>query len=231
MSEPRLHVVVETGNDANPATAPTDQNAVAAPVKITKPKFRDRFKSKLPPDIGGVVTPLQALPVMRIADAIDFARLHPDEENYWTGEQCFVDVPIKGEKRMMLCIINEELAVKHFAAKRIRRFQLALAARPHDAFFLCIVPTQNLDNTWNKTAHEACMAAKHYWTQALSRKQEQGIEGYMLKYAEDQDAFPPPKWPSYAIDEILEVSFCEAMIEDENHPAFARLLGRKQDLK
>ena len=37
-------------------------------------------------------------------------------------------------------------------SKKIKRQRLALASKPHDVFFLCIVPSQNLDNSWNATA-------------------------------------------------------------------------------
>ena len=37
-------------------------------------------------------------------------RLHPDEDAYWSPELCFVNVPIKGQKRDTLHLIDEELA-------------------------------------------------------------------------------------------------------------------------
>ena len=51
-----------------------------APFKIAKPGFLNRFQSKRPATIAGVETLLTALPVLRIADANDFVRLHPSEE-------------------------------------------------------------------------------------------------------------------------------------------------------
>ena len=48
--------------------------------------------------------------------------------------------------------------------------------------------------------------------------------------AKDQDAFPPPKWPSRSLDELLEVTFKEANIDYDRHPALLRLIGAKQDL-
>ena len=125
-------------------------------LKIVKPNFLEKFKSKRPPDIGGVETLLTALPISKIGDVGDWARLHPSEDEYWTPELCFVSVPIKGTKRDMLHLIDEDIAMEHLAAKKIQRFRLALASKPHDVFFFCIVPSQNLDNPWNQSALEAC---------------------------------------------------------------------------
>ena len=66
-------------------------------------------------------------------------RLHPDEETYWSPELCFVNVPIKGQKRDTLHLINEDLAMRHLPSGKIQHFRLALATKPHDAFFLCDV--------------------------------------------------------------------------------------------
>ena len=43
--------------------------------------FLTKFKSKRPPTIAGVDTVLTAMPVMRISDANDWVRLHPDEDD------------------------------------------------------------------------------------------------------------------------------------------------------
>jgi hypothetical protein len=206
-----------------------DENVVPL-VKIAKPKFTERFKSKRPPSFGGVETVLGPLPIMRISDANDFVRLHPSEDEYWTEDLCFTSVPIKGEKRDMLCVIDEALADQYLNAKKIKRQRLALATKPHDAMFFCIIPTQHTDNAWNKSTLEACEKAKQLWTQATSRKLEDGVEGYKITFATHQDAFPDPKWTTRTIDELLEVTFHEAMIEDENHPALRRLIGARQDL-
>ena len=119
-------------------------------LKIVKTNFLEKFKSKRPPDIGGIETLLTALPILKIGEVGDFARLHPSEDEYWTPELCFVSVPIKGAKRDMLHLIDEDIAMAHLAAKKIKRFRLALATKPHDVFFFCIVPSQNLDSSWNE---------------------------------------------------------------------------------
>ena len=148
-----------------------------AAVKIVKPSgFLEKFRSKRSPTIAGVETLLTALPILRIADANDFVRLHPSED-YWSPELCFVSVPIHGEKRDQLHLIDEELAMQHLSAKKIQRQRLALASKPHDSFFFCIIPSQNLDNSWNATALQACEMAKNLWVQVSSRKAE-GVDSY-----------------------------------------------------
>ena len=142
---------------------------------------------------------------------------------------CFVSVPIKGAKRDMLHVIDDDLAVQYLPAKKIKRHRLALACKPHDVFFFCIVPSQNLDNAWNADALKACHRAQTHWIQALSRRSE-GAEGYEIKFAQDQGAFPEPKWPSRSLDELLEVTFKDANIDHDRHPGLLRLIGAKQDL-
>jgi hypothetical protein len=198
-------------------------------LKIVKPKFSERFKSKNAPSISGVETLLTALPIIKIGDVNDWTRLHPSEDDYWSCELCFVSVPIKGVKRDMLHLIDDDLAVQHLPAKKIMRHRLALASKPHDVFFFCIVPSQNLDNPWNADAQKACGGAQSHWIQALSRRSE-GAEGYEIKSARDPSAFPEPKWPSRSLDELLEVTFKDANIDHDRHPGLLRLIGAKQDL-
>ena len=120
-------------------------------VPIAKPgEFNlDKFKAKRAATVANVETLPSPLPVHNMAAAKDFVRLHPDEENYWSAELCFVDVPIKGQKHNTLHLIDEDLALQFLEAGEIKRFRLALASKPNDVFFLCEVPTQNLDNSWN----------------------------------------------------------------------------------
>ena len=123
------------------------------PVSIAKPSGfdLDKFKSKRGAAMAGVETLQTALPVHRISDAKDFVRLHPDVARYWSSEMCFVNVPIKGERRDTLHLIDEDLAMEFLPPARVKRFRLALASKPWDVFFLCEVPTQNLEDVWNST--------------------------------------------------------------------------------
>jgi hypothetical protein len=56
--------------------------------------------------------------------------LHPDEEKYWSSELCFVNVPIIGQKRDTLHLIDEELAMEYLSTKQIKRCRLALGTMP-----------------------------------------------------------------------------------------------------
>jgi len=200
-----------------------------AQTAIPKPEERfslDRFKSKLDTSGGGVETLLSALPISSIGRAGDFVRLHPDEDNYWTPELCFVNVPVDGQKDRVLHLIDEDVAKRHDLQDKIVRFRLALATKPGNAFFLCRVPSQNLTNIWNKTACDACEQAKTLWTQAVSKK-EPNTEGYRFTRALDQDMFAEPKWPAEALATLIERTFKGCMIQTDDHPGLLRLLGAK----
>lgn len=212
-------------DESNPGSEPVDVPAIAKPSAFDL----DKFKSKSASATAGVATLQSALPVLKIAEAKDFVRLHPDEGTYWSVELCFVSVPIKGQKRDTLHLIEEDLAMKHLPSSRIQRFRLALAAKPFDVFFLCYVPTRNLDNTWTASNVQACEQAKTLWTQATSRKDE-GVEAYKVDVARDEAAFPDPKWPSQSLYELIEVTFAGRMIEREDHPGILRLIGAQQSM-
>jgi hypothetical protein len=214
--------------DSSVAAEPSVEPAVEQPMQIAKPAKSglDAFKSKRGPNIAGVKELQTALPHHGMSAAKDYCRMHPDEANYWSDELCFVTVPIKGAKET-LHLIAEDLAMEHLPSGRIQRFRLALAAKPDDIFFLCHVPSQNLDNTWNETNLKACHEAKRLWTQATSRRME-GVDKYKVEYSEDPDAFPEPNWPAQTLDQLIETTFEGRMITSEDHPAFKRLKGRRQ---
>jgi hypothetical protein len=214
----KLHAV--TSEDINKDVAP-----IAKPSKFSL----DKFKTKHASAIANVETKPGQLPHHNIAQANDWVRLHPDEETYWSPEMCFVSVPIKGQRRDLLHLIDEELAMRYLSAKRIQRFRLALATKPFDVWFLCHIPTRNADNSFNASNLRACEQAKTLWVQVSSRKEE-GVEAYKIDFARDPDAFPVPKWPSQSLSELIEVAFDGRMIEEENHPALLRLIGAKQSL-
>jgi hypothetical protein len=187
----------------------------------------NKFKSKHAAAIANVETLQTALPHHTISQAKDFVRLHPNENAYWSPELCFVSVPVKGQSRDTLHLIDEELAIKFLPSARILRFRLALATKPLDKFFLCQVPTRNLDNSWNDSSLKGCVQAKTLWTSLSSRKEE-GVDAYKIDYARDADAFPEPIWPTQSLNELIAVTFAGRMIEREDHPGLLRLIGAKQ---
>jgi hypothetical protein len=186
----------------------------------------NKFKSTQTVSSAGVETLLTALPHYPIAQAKDFVRLHPDEDEYWSVELCFVSVPIKGQKQDTLHLIDEALAKRYLPRARVQRFRLALATKPNDVFFLCHVPSQDLGNSWNASNVQACEQAKTLWTQATSQKAE-NIEAYKVDKARDPDAFPQPKWPTQSLETLIEVTFAGRLIEIANSPALLRLIGAK----
>lgn len=189
----------------------------------------DKFRSKRAAAVANVDTMPGALPHHSIAQAKDFVRLHPDEDRYWSPELCFVSVPIKGQKRETLHLIDEELALRFLPSGKIQRFRLALATKPFDVFFLCHVPTRNEDNSWNVSNLQACERAKTFWVQATSRKEEH-VDAYKVDSARDLDAFPDPKWLTQTLDELINITFTGRMIDHEEHPALLRLIGAKQSV-
>jgi hypothetical protein len=109
----------------------------------------DKFKSKHAATVANVETLQSGLPHHKISQAKDYVRLHPDVEAYWSPVLCFVNVPIKGQKRDTLHLIDEELAMQYLPSGKILRRILALASKPFDVFFLCEMPFGNTDNSWN----------------------------------------------------------------------------------
>src|SRR5689334_119592 len=73
----------------------------------------DKFKSSRDAAVASVETLLGPLPHHPIAQAKDFVRLHRNEETHWSPELCFVAVPIKGQKRDTLHLIDESIAMQH----------------------------------------------------------------------------------------------------------------------
>jgi hypothetical protein len=214
---------------AVPLKAQDEDDPANEPISIAKPSGFDinKFKSKRGAALAGVETLQTALPVHRISEAKDFVRLHPDEEEFWSPELCFVSVPIKGEKRDTLHLIEEDIALEFLPPARVQRFSLVLATKPYDTFFLCVVPTQNLDNTWVASNLAACSQAKDFWVMASSRKAE-GVDAYKVDLARHKDAFPDPKWPTQSLFELIEATFAGRMIDCDDHPGLFRLIGARQ---
>jgi hypothetical protein len=188
---------------------PTLVKAIEDVTPIAKPDATpnlNKFKAKRTAAVASVETLQAGLPHHKFAEAKDFVRLHPDEDNYWSSEFCFVSVPIKGQKNDTLHLIDEDLAVQYLPIGKISHFRLALATKPLDIFFLCHIPTRNLDNKYNATAVAACEQSKTVWVQLTSLK-ERGIEDYERTLAHDPDAIPQPKWPTQSLDELIAKTF------------------------
>lgn len=210
-------------------TKKKEEDVNNVPIKKPGAFSLNKFKSTRT-ETAGVDNVTTGMPHMKIGEVKDFFRTHPDEENYWSCELCFVMVPIKGQKRDTLHLIHESLAVEYLPKGKIQRFRLVLATKPFDVMFLLHCPTVDLDNAWNATAEAACEQAKTIWTQVASRKDE-GIKSYDIGKARNQSAFPDPKWPQQSLEELIGKVFTGRIIEEADHPALLRLIGEKQDLK
>jgi hypothetical protein len=212
---------------ATPTPTVSKPNGGATPITKPQDDGLERFKSKRSGTPANVEVLLPPLPHNTIGQSKDYVRLHPNEAEYWSNELCFVNVPVHGQKRDTLHLIDEDLAMRHLESNQIKRCRLALATKPHDNFFLCEVPSQNLDNSWNQSALLACERAKTQWIIAASRKAEGG-ENYKIKGARDHDSFPEPKWPTQTLSELILTAFQGRLIDTEDHPGMLRLLGAKQ---
>ena len=106
-----------------------------------------KFESKHSAAAANVETLQMGLPHHTIAQAKDFVRLHPSEETYWSPELCFVNVPIKGQRRDTLHLITDDLAAEYLSSGQLQHWRLVLATKPYDRFFLCQIPTRNTDNS------------------------------------------------------------------------------------
>ena len=216
-----------TLRDVN-ADSSTEPEVTSIKKPADKPSL-DKFKSKKEPSAKVATLPTE-LPILKIADAKDYVRVHPDVDNYWSPELCFVNVPIKGQKKDRLHLIDEDLALKYIPPGPIQRFRLALATKPEDVLFLCQIPTRNLENDWNKAALKGIEQAKTFWTIVVSGKEE-GLETYKVVFAEDKkDGFDEPTWPigEQTLEDIILTCFSGFCIDKADHPGLLRLRGKKQ---
>jgi hypothetical protein len=153
--------------------APPSEPEPDPPVTVEKPAGSklDRFKSTRTAAPAGVKTLLGPMPVLKLSEAKDFVMVHPDPA-YWSSELCFVSVPVQGVKNNVNHLGFEDVLMSVVSDDEVERHALALASKPCGVFFLAIIPTQNLENTWNETALEGATKAKAGWVKVVSRRKE-----------------------------------------------------------
>ena len=153
------------------------------PPKIVKPAagFMEKFRSKRPPSIAGVETLLTALPILRIADANDSSGCIRRKRTTGRRELCFVSVPIKGEKRDMLHLIDEEIAVQYLPVEEDQAAATGAGVEAPRRFLLLhravAKPGQLVERNG---ARRPARKPRRMWVQATSRKAE-GVEGYKIE--------------------------------------------------
>ena len=178
--------------------------------------------------VKSVGTLIHALPCYKISDAGDFVRLHPDEENYWSCPFYLVEVPIKGQKKKSKThLVTEAIADAYLGRSKVKRVRLALASKPFDNFFLCIVPAQNEDNSFNESALRWCEVAKAKWVEVY---REENKDAYAGRFPIDADAFDEPNWPTQPLEDLIGATFDGCLIIDSEHEGLKRLRGQKQSL-
>jgi hypothetical protein len=149
-----------------PKSEPLPGLGGASPILKPSGFSLDGFRSKRSASIGGVATLPASLPIMRISEAKDYIRLHPNEAAYWSDELCFAHVPTKGVRGgSLLHLILEDLACAYLPEGKIIRHRLALATKPDDVPFLAEIPSTNLDNSWNASTLEGAEVGKTHWVQ------------------------------------------------------------------
>ena len=121
------------------------------------------------------------------------------------------------------------MALEHLPSALIKRWRLALATKPNDVFFFCIVPTTNLENSWNATAMQASQQAKERWVMVVSRADE-NVDAYKPEFARHEYAFPTPRWPKEHINTLVLRTFAGFTIDRPDHPGLLRRIGARQDV-
>ena len=149
--------------------------------------------------------------ICRLARSRISSEFTRDEEEYWSSELCFVPVPIKGQKRDTIHLIDEDLAMDYLPSGKIKRFRLVLATKPFDMFFFIEMPSTNLDNGWNISAISAVEQAQDALDASLEPKGG-GYRLYKVDKARSQEAFPEPRWPKLSLEELINKTFMGRMI-------------------
>src|SRR5260370_35725973 len=98
-----------------------DSTKTDAPQSIAKPEGFDlnKFKSTRAAAMANVERLETALPIHTIAQAKDFVRLHPHEDDYWKDALPFVNDPAKGQNRATLHLNDDGLTMRMLPSAEI----------------------------------------------------------------------------------------------------------------
>lgn len=102
--------------------------------------------------------------------------------------------------------------------------QLHVAIDRQNNLFLIPVPLPNESgnrNSWHESLNQAVEHSKQHWIRIAANM---AVGGYDVFQAEG--ALPEPDWPSYSINELIQVAFRGKIITNLSHPVVQALLGR-----
>ena len=207
------------------------ENLTEPQAPIAKPDgfSLDKFKSKHAAAMANVETLQTALPHHSIAQAKDFVRLHPNEENHWSSELCFVDVPIKGQKRDTLHLIDEELAMRYLPSVELNT--ASPGARDQAVRHIFPLPGPDAEHRQHLEREQiGRVRRRRRYGRGTVVGRRKASTATRSTFARDPDAFPEPKWPTQSLDELIERTFAGRMIDSEDHPGLLRLIGAKQSV-
>ncbi len=190
----------------------------------------DKFKSKRPASVAGVETLQTGLPHHSIAHAKDFVRLHHDEDAYWSPELCFVNVPIKGQKRDTLHLIDEDLAMRYLPSGKITSFPLGSRDEAISMSSSYVMYQPGMRTTLGTPA--ICLLARRARlpgsrSAAERRRASKRIRSMLLEMPMPS---LKPSWPTESLTDLIDKTFTGRMIDHEDHPALLRLIGAKQSV-
>ena len=189
----------------------------------------DKFKSKRAAAMADVETLQTALAASSHRKAKDFVAASRTRKITGRTELCFVNVPIKGQRRDTLHLIEEELAMQYLPSGSILRFRLALATKPYDVFFLATCRRRTSTTRGTRPTCRPASRRRRCGCRPPAAK-ERRRRGLQDRLRPSTRRFPEPKWPTQSLAELIGVTFAGRMIDTRRSSGLLRLIGAKQNL-
>lgn len=82
------------------------------------------------------------------------------------------------------------------------------------------LPSDGPGRSWAETARQAAELGKTRWVRLAP---DMGLGGYRIFMAEG--SLSDPEWPDKPLNEIMQISFRDRIVDSENHPVIRRLRG------
>jgi hypothetical protein len=124
------------------------------------------------------------------------------------------------EERETYLVVPELLA--DLALEVSPRMIVPCVTRQNDVFFwpLRIPDSSGREDSWMRSALEACELGKQGWIRIVSNLR---TAGYDVHHPAVQP--PTPKWPDLTFEAMVEKAFKNFLIDDSNHPRLRMLRG------